>query len=666
MVDAWQRHRFFEGLAQAFLAVHRPLLLVLDNLQWCDEETFAWISFLLGLAPHNRLMLAMTLRKDEETSYPTAGDWVARLRTGHLVEEIQLGPLDREETATLSAAVTGRALPEDEQVLLHGTTGGFPLYVIEAAQAASGEGFAVRPSEQLGTVLRRRIGQTSRHAQETAGLAAALGSDFTIDVLTEASDLDADTVARSVDELWRRRILRELGSGYDFSHDLLRDAAYEMVSPPRRWLLHRRLAQALELSASGQDESLAGLLAEQYDRGGRPDRALSHYTRAAEVAAGRFASADAIRLHRHALRIIEAQPAGPHRDQQELECLLALAAPLNALHGYASTELRTVLERAVRLAERSGSSRLLVTSLVGLWASRYVQGEILDSLRLVSRALSVSEVDDVLLGEAHFGFAGSAVTLGRPAEAVEHFDQAHDRCRGAESLAVGTMPEVHALAWAAHAHWLLGQWDEAASRADEAVSRARAFAHPYSLAVALAYAAVTEQLLDDRVALGKRVRELDGLSDRYGFAYYREWGLVLGGWLHGGPDGLARAKRGIENLRGQCSLARMPYWLSLQADLMIDCGMTEAAIATLDAARAGAVLRGDAWWLPEVQRVRAGLSAPGMREELLKSALELAERQGSRALADRCRRDLGPAAGMSETPFVTGPSRANAEGTLPS
>src|SRR6185312_8758454 len=49
MVDAWQNQRFFEGLARALLASSRPLLLVLDNVQWCDQETLAFITFLLGL-----------------------------------------------------------------------------------------------------------------------------------------------------------------------------------------------------------------------------------------------------------------------------------------------------------------------------------------------------------------------------------------------------------------------------------------------------------------------------------------------------------------------------------------------------------------------------------------------------------------------------------------
>ena len=64
MADAWQRHRFFEGLARALMAVGRPLLLVLDNMQWCDQETLAFITFCLGLADDAQLLVAATLRDD--------------------------------------------------------------------------------------------------------------------------------------------------------------------------------------------------------------------------------------------------------------------------------------------------------------------------------------------------------------------------------------------------------------------------------------------------------------------------------------------------------------------------------------------------------------------------------------------------------------------------
>ena len=81
-------------------------------------------------------------------------------------------------------------------------------------------------------VLRNRLGQVTAAAREVAGLAAAVGTNFTLDLLTEASDLDADIVVGAVDELWRRRIIHEFRDGYDFSHDMLRETAYDAGQPP--------------------------------------------------------------------------------------------------------------------------------------------------------------------------------------------------------------------------------------------------------------------------------------------------------------------------------------------------------------------------------------------------------------------------------------------------
>ena len=329
MVDAWQRHRFYEGLARALIAVGRPLLLVLDNMQWCDQETLAFITFFLGLAAGTPVLVAATVRDDGPDDDPELADWTVRMRATGLLTELSLSPLEAADTARLAEAISGRPLPEDDANLLHATTGGFPLYVIEAVRGSvdlggaeprragpgdAGPGGAPRPAGELGAVLRNRLEQVSPAAREVAGLAAAVGADFTLELLTEASDLDAGAVVGAVDELWRRRILREFLDGYDFSHDLLRETAYAQVSPPKRWLLHRRVAQALELLHADDADSVSAQLAGQYARGGRPGRAVAYYRRAAELAASMFAHAEAIRLHKEALSIVRGLPEGKDRD----------------------------------------------------------------------------------------------------------------------------------------------------------------------------------------------------------------------------------------------------------------------------------------------------------------------------------------------------------------
>ena len=310
MADAWQRHRFFEGLARALMAVGRPVLLVLDNMQWCDQETLAFLTFFLGLASGTPVLVAGTLRNDTLGEDRELADWAVRMRATGLMTELSLGPLEAADTARLAGAISGRPLLADEVNLLQATTGGFPLYVIEAVRGSADPGGTPRPAGDLTAVLRNRLEQASVAAREVATLAAAVGTNFTLDLLTEASDLDAGVVVAAVDELWRRRIVREFRDGYDFSHDLLRDAAYAQVSPPQRWLMHRRVAQALELLHADHTETVSAQLAEQYARGGRPVRAVAYYRRAADVAAGMFAHAEAIRLHREALSIVRGLPEG--------------------------------------------------------------------------------------------------------------------------------------------------------------------------------------------------------------------------------------------------------------------------------------------------------------------------------------------------------------------
>jgi DNA-binding SARP family transcriptional activator len=639
MADAWQRLRFFEGLARALLAVGRPTLLVLDNMQWCDEETLAFLTFCLGLAPGAQLLVAGTLRNDDPREDAVLTDWTDRMRATGLLTELALSPFEAADTARLAEAIAGEPLADADASLLQGTTGGFPLYVIEAARATADRGDAPQPPRDLPAVLSNRLQQATVAARDVAGLAAAVGTDFTLDLVTEASDLDADIVVGAVDELWRRRILREFRDGYDFSHDLLREAAYDQISPPKRWLLHRRIAQSLELLYADDTDAVSVQLAQQYARGGRGGRAVTYYLQAANVAAGMFAHAEAIRLGKEALSIVRSLPAGRNRDRQELSVLEAVAAPLNARYGYSSPDLQEALERCLSLAESIGRRDIMPTCLVALWSSRFVQGRIPEGYQASVRALAMVDPGSELSGPAHFAVGGSAMTLGRPAEGLRHLELAA-KLAGAESLSVGTRPDVHGRAWAAHAHWLLGHDEEALATADSALALARAIDHPYCLAVALAYASITHQMRRDRPALRTSVEELRELCDRYGFAYYREWVLILDGWSRLDGSGIGVAREGISNLRAEGAFARMPYWLSLLADLSARNGQRGAARATLDAALAAGTEREDLWWLPEVMRMRAAYDDGQAAVPRLRAAARMASDHGSAALLRRCECDL--------------------------
>ena len=247
---------------------------------------------------------------------------------------------------------------------------------------------------------------------------------------------------------------------------------------------------------------------------------------------------------------------------------------------------------------------------------------------------------------------GSALSLGRPAEAVRHLDVAARLASGALSLSIGTRPDVHSKAFAAHAHWLLGQDDDALSSCTSAITLARTIDHPYSLAVALAYGSITHQMRHDLPGLKDTVAELRALCERHGFAYYREWALILDGWVRTDGSGIGLARRGISNLKAEGSLARMPYWLSLLAALFARDGQADAARAILDAALAAGHAHDDVWWLPEVMRMRAAYDDAEAAPARLRSAARLASAHGSAALLRRCERDLAARGARPPSPGV--------------
>ncbi|HEV2581441.1 MAG TPA: BTAD domain-containing putative transcriptional regulator, partial [Ktedonobacteraceae bacterium] len=402
-----QRQRFFEALARAILVVPQPLLLLIDDLQWCDQETLEWLHFLLRFDPMARLLVVGCAREEELPPQHPLRTFLLHLRSTMRVTEIALQPLDAAETVKLADAVAKRELDLDEGMHLFHETGGYPLFVVEmvranlsipADNAADAATLRVSQSERkyLGrvsasppeadrshgqpplddartlpprvhAVLVGRLLQLSASAREFVELAATIGREFTLDLLSTAGNADADSAVRALDELWHKRIVREYGANsYDFTHDKLREVAYGEISAPQRRMLHRRVAQALEALHAGDLDPVSGQIASHYERAGMIEQALPYYQRAAAVAQGVYANEDAISLLSRSLELLELLPAGSKRDKQELGLQLALAPLYRVTRGWTAPELERVLDRALALCDTVGNDAQRAQTLYGL------------------------------------------------------------------------------------------------------------------------------------------------------------------------------------------------------------------------------------------------------------------------------------------------------------
>src|SRR5262249_8783941 len=154
-------------------------------------------------------------------------------------------------------------------------------------------------------------------------------------VLAHVSDLEEDALVAALDELWRRQIVRAQASErWDFTHDRIREVAYDAIGPARRRLVHRRIAQAMELLFADRLDEARAASAMHLERGGQPARAIGFFARAAEVAARVSANEEAIRHFTQALALLDRLPPGRERDDRELTLRDPLSAALNSARGY--------------------------------------------------------------------------------------------------------------------------------------------------------------------------------------------------------------------------------------------------------------------------------------------------------------------------------------------
>ncbi|HSD83111.1 MAG TPA: tetratricopeptide repeat protein, partial [Anaerolineae bacterium] len=315
LTEAWQRQRLHEALARAVLGNGEPLLLWIEDLQWCDRDTGEWLHYLLRFDSQARLLILGTFRPEEVmTGHPVAA-LLSALRHDRRLIEIAVGPLNAAYTQQLAAYVAGHDLDPDRTDCLYQETEGNPLFIIETLRANSecAEADALPPTVQA--VIATRLVQLSPVTRELMELAATIGREFTFEILQHAHDAAEETLIRGLDELWQRRIIREIGtSAYDFSHGKLREVAYASLSSTRRRLLNRRVAEALIAIHVNDTDSVSALVAAHYQQAGLLEQAVSYYRRAAQTARQVYANQDAITYLSRALELTPQAAGAEHYD----------------------------------------------------------------------------------------------------------------------------------------------------------------------------------------------------------------------------------------------------------------------------------------------------------------------------------------------------------------
>jgi DNA-binding SARP family transcriptional activator len=251
--ESRQRRQLFEAFTRAIVV--KPLVLLLDGLQWCDPDTLEWLHYLLRFNSGAQLLLICTQRPEE-----VEPDEVSRfgqyLWDADLITQLDLKPLGPVETAAVAAQVVGKELPPRQARQLYQESEGVPMFVVELARAfqigeknparvEGGSDLTLGLPPRLLTALEGRLARLSPTARDLACVAASIGQMFSASLLEQLWPGDEVTLVNGLDELCKRRILLETGEEmYRFSHNKLWQVAVSATSSARRRILQRQLARA--------------------------------------------------------------------------------------------------------------------------------------------------------------------------------------------------------------------------------------------------------------------------------------------------------------------------------------------------------------------------------------------------------------------------------------
>ena len=298
-------------------AEHRPLFLVMEDLQWIDHSSAEYLGAVIDSLVTRPILLVCTYRQ----GYAPA--WADR----SFHERLVLAPFSDEETAAMV-----RSLPDGNFIgaaacqLVVKRAEGNPLFVEELTGYLRDRGLlggddATAPAEAevpstIQDLLTARIDRLPEPAKRTLQVASVLGREFPRPLLEAIAPPGLD-VAAELTALVRTELLTETTRfpdvRYRFTHLLVQTVAYQNLLVKARADLHARAGQALEALYAERPEEVLPELAHHYGRSPQRDKALEYLVRAGDRVRSLFAYDEAAVFYGDALRTLEHAPDDPRR-----------------------------------------------------------------------------------------------------------------------------------------------------------------------------------------------------------------------------------------------------------------------------------------------------------------------------------------------------------------
>jgi DNA-binding NtrC family response regulator/tetratricopeptide (TPR) repeat protein len=540
--DSWQkldprqrRQRTLEAIERLWFheAQVQPVLLVMEDLHWVDSETQALLDRLVERLPTARLCLLVDYRPEYQHRWGSKTSYTQQ----------RLDPLPPESARDLLRGLLGEdAGLERLTTLLIEQTEGNPFFLEEAVRTlvetgalggTRGAHRLARPIESIQvpatveTVLAARMDRLPPDARQLIQAASVIGKDVSLVLLRAIAGIPEDALRRGLATLHGAEFLYEAGLvpdlEYTFKHALTHEVAYSSVLPDRRRALHRQIVETIERVYPDRLAEHINRLAHHTVRGDLWEKSVSYLRQAGARAFARWANREAAAYFEQALTALSHLSETRETTEQATDIRFDLGNSLYPLAEF--TKIEGYLREAEALARGLDDQRRLGWVSVYMCRHHLISGSHVTTVRtFAERIEAIAEtLGDVPLQVAAQYYRVSVCHASGDyrgtVRACRRLTQLLEGDRVRERFGLAVFPAVWSGGFLARGLAECGDFDEGDARGQEAMRRAEAVDHPFSLsfaALGLAY------LNSVRGELSRAARELERAV-----ALCREWNFVI-------------------------------------------------------------------------------------------------------------------------------------------
>lgn len=586
------RSHLFDAVVQllAQFAGQAPLIAILDDIQWLDEASSALLHYAIRLLSHQPVLFACTGRSGELEDNAGAQQVVKALRRERRLLTLELHPFDRAQTAELirsQQAVKGLELSAEKVDRVFVDSGGNPLFALEVARALSQD--RSTHGDNLEALIRDRLQQLDDVAIEFLPWAAALGRSFQPTAVAHVADYPLPKLLMAIEQLEQQTIIRpstSLGEemGYDFAHDIVRQAVYSQLSQPRRHLIHLQIAHKLS-QLSSPDNALAGDIAHHAAIGGDRELAASSALLAAERCLKLFAYTEASELAQFGIQHCQRLD---DRTRIQLHLKLLRVCALAGVTGDRVSQLDSDLHRLIDEANALGLEAAESTGLEALVILHFDRSNFASVHQHSLRAAEASRAASPATAARLLAYGGSCL-----AEIGREMSRAEALLLEAQSLAARVgLKEIGIDQGLGAVHRHRGNYAQARVLWQQAWRAARVQQDRWCECHNLSYLAMTELEAGDPAAALPYCQEMAIVSAKIkgegSEGAIAQALLALANYQLHQPGADAALERAIVTLQQIDAKRMLSYVLIGAAQIDLDCDRTFLATTRAEAALAAA------------------------------------------------------------------------------